>query len=90
MTHKPLKEEQKIITAIEKLPFAAEDRTAWIETIQKFGLNEVLVKEIMGKIATLPRGEDELNVARSGAELNRLIQSWRLSTNLGGGKHKHT
>jgi hypothetical protein len=88
MAPRPSKEEQKIIAVIEKMPFTAKDKKAWVKTIQDYGLNEELVKEILGKISKLRKVEDALAIARQGAELNRLIQSWRLSTNLSGGRHK--
>lgn len=88
MAQRPSKDEQKIIALIEKMKFTAKDKKAWVKTIQEYGLNEELVKEIMEKVSKLRKGEDALSIARHGAELNRLIQSWRLSTNLSGGRQK--
>lgn len=89
MTPRPSKDEQKIINVIERLPFTTEDKTAWIEIINNSGMNEEMIKEIFSKLSALPKGEDTLSQARLTAEFNRLIRSWRLTSNLGGGRHKH-
>ena len=89
MTRRSSKEEQKIIAVIEKIPFTVKDKKAWIKTIEEYGLNEEMIKEILSKITKLRKKEDALSIARNGAELNRLFQSWRLSINLSGGRQKY-
>ncbi len=95
MTQKVSQKEKLILQAIEKLPFAEEDKNAWKETIQNSGANEELVKDMLEKSSLLSAGEegDSLALARNTAELTRQIHGWRLEQNLGnlsnrGRKHR--
>lgn len=84
MVRKISKEENRIQDSLEKLPFAEEDKKAWLEIIQNSGVNEEMVKDILAKASNLSPAEEEeaLEVARNVAELTRNIQSWRLAQNL--------
>jgi hypothetical protein len=86
MVRKISKEENRIQESLEKLPFANEDKKAWLEIIQDSGVNEEMIKDILAKSSHLTpaEGEDPLELARNTAELTRNIQSWRLSQNLRG------
>lgn len=78
-------EEQKLMTILQRLPFAEEEKTNWIETIDTSGLSEELAREIQQKAAGLPRAEDDdvtMRRAREVRELNNLIRRWRLNQNL--------
>ncbi|MEN4042184.1 MAG: hypothetical protein ROW52_13885 [Anaerolineaceae bacterium] len=78
-------EEQKLMTILQRLPFADEEKTSWIETIDTSGLSEELAREIQQKAAGLPRAEDDdvtMRRAREVRELNNLIRRWRLNQNL--------
>ncbi|HSV86597.1 MAG TPA: hypothetical protein VLH85_08470 [Levilinea sp.] len=78
-------EEQKLMTVLQRLPFAAEEKQGWIETIDTSGLSEDLAKEIQLKAAGLPRPEEEdvaLRQAHEVVEINNLIRRWRLGQNL--------
>lgn len=84
MVRKISNEENRIQESIEKLPFAEEDKNAWVNIIQDSGVNEEMVKDILAKLHKLQpaEGEDALELARSTAELTRNVQSWRLAQNL--------
>jgi len=84
MTKKISKEETRIQQAIDRLPFAEEDKKIWKEIIQESGVSEEMVKDILAKSTQLSPAQDEdtLELARNTAELTRNIQSWRLSQNL--------
>jgi hypothetical protein len=78
-------EEQKLMTVLQRLPFADEEKKAWVETIDASGLSEDLAKEIQHKAAELPRVEEEdvaMRRARDLVEVNTLIRRWRLNQNL--------
>jgi hypothetical protein len=85
MTRQVTKEEIQILNSIEKIPFAPEDKSFWKEVINEGSLNEDVVKDIQSKLGGLQAGdEDPMELTRSTAELNRHIQTWRLSRNLRG------
>jgi hypothetical protein len=78
-------EEQKLMTILQRLPFADEDKTRWVETIDDSGLSEDLAKEIQQQVAELPRPDEEDVAMRRGrdvVEVNTLIRRWRLNQNL--------
>jgi hypothetical protein len=82
-------EEQKLMTVLQRLPFADEEKATWIQTIDDSGLNEDLAKEIQHKAAELPRAEEEDVAMRRGRDLievNNLIRRWRLNQNLPGNR----
>jgi len=72
------------IRILKRLPFSEDDKTAWIETIQKDGFNEFLAKDIHAKLAEITNVEEEhvLQVKQDIAAVNKFMQKWRLSQNL--------
>ncbi len=83
MAHHLTAEENKIIGVIEKLPFSEEEKKGWVESLRNSGLSEELIKEIHAKLAALPH-EEEANPRQAAniLEMNRLINRWRLSSNI--------
>jgi hypothetical protein len=83
MAHHLTTEENKIIVLIEKLSIPEEEKKAWLEILRNSGLNEDFIKEIHTKLAALAH-EDDANPRQAAniLELNRLINQWRLSSNL--------
>jgi hypothetical protein len=85
MTRQVTEDEIQIWNTIEKLPFVSEDKSFWKEVINEGSLNEDVVKDIQSKLGKLqPGDEDPMELTRNTAELNRHIQTWRLSRNLRG------
>ena len=83
MTRQVTENEIQILNTLEKLPFTPEDKSFWKEVIDEGSLNEDVVKDIQSKLGELQAGdEDPMEIARTTAELNRHIQTWRLSRNL--------
>jgi hypothetical protein len=83
MAHHLTSEETKIIVVIEKLPFLEEEKKGWVDTLRNSGLNEELIKEVHAKLAALPH-EEEANPRQAAniLEMNRLINRWRLTSNI--------
>jgi hypothetical protein len=83
MAHHLTTEENKIIVLIEKLSMPEEEKKGWVEILRNSGLNEDLIKEIHTKLSALAH-EDEANPRQAAniLELNRVINQWRLSSNL--------
>jgi len=75
-------EERKLIQLIGQMPFSAEQKKSWTDTIRERGLNEELAEEMRQKLVEIPEGEDEpakARRARLAIELTRLVKQWRFS-----------
>lgn len=84
-------DEQKLKAVLQRLPFADEDKSRWIETLDDSGLNEDLAKEIQNQVAELPRAEEEdvaMRRGRDAVEVSTIIRRWRLNQNLPGNRRR--
>jgi hypothetical protein len=74
-------EERQLIKLIQKMHIPEEEKNNWVSQIQKEGLNEELVTQIHTKL-TSDDNEDNLHKVSHFAEFSRIINRWRLTSNL--------
>ena len=84
MARKMSQEEQKVLKALKKLGFKAEDLKAWEELIESGNMNEEMAKDIIAKLDDLAPEEEveQITFSRNSIALKRALQAWRLAENL--------
>ena len=77
MAHQNTPSERQLLKLVEKLPLAADDKTAWIEQIRSGGMTIEIGEDIRHKLeadqVTTPAERAHFEV-----ELARLVRTWRL------------
>ncbi len=76
-------EERQLVKLVEKLPLPDEEKNNWAERIRNGEMSPELAEEIRLKLTEHGEADDEAAQAarmRSLAELSRLVNRWRLSS----------
>ncbi len=76
-------EERQLVKLVEKLPLPDEEKNNWAERIRNGEMSADLAEEMRVKLSEPVDPNDEAAQAarvRSLAELNRLVNRWRLSS----------
>lgn len=75
----------RVMKALPYLPFPEEEKTAWLEELEREGLSEYLAQQITEKIPALVKPEDELAARRMQStilKVSQAVRQWRLNQGL--------
>ncbi len=81
-------EEKQFIKFLEKTPLEESERAGLVERIQTSGLNEEIIESVRTGLSSAVESEklDAARLNQFNVELARIIQRWRLSSQL---NHAH-
>ena len=81
-------EEKQFIKFLEKTPLEESERAVLVERIQTSGLNDEIIENLRSGLANAVAAEklDPARLNQLNVELARIIQRWRLSSQL---NHAH-
>lgn len=74
-----------LLKSLKALPLEEETRKTWQEALETDGLNEFLAKEILEKLPTLPKPEEERearNLSKALMTIAQNVRQWRLNQGL--------
>lgn len=75
----------RVAKALPHLPFPEEEKTVWLEELEREGLSEYLAQQITEKIPALEKPEDELAARRMQGtvlKVTQAVRQWRLNQGL--------
>jgi len=83
-------EEKQFIKLLEKTPLEESERAALVERIQTSGLNEEIIESVRTGLSNAVAAEklDPARLNQFNVELARIIQRWRLSSQLNHGRRR--
>lgn len=82
MARSQTQEERQLLKLVGKLPVSPEEKTAWLEQIQRGEMNDELAEIIRERLSVPVENEATYisnNRSRYMAELSSLVKRWRFS-----------
>lgn len=83
MAKSQTQEERQLLKLVGKLPVAAEEKTAWLEQIQRGEMNDELAETMRERLTAPVENEatnNSNNRSRYLVELTSLVKRWRFSS----------